>query len=155
MHDVNRRIFLGGLAALPALAALVAARNARARTGPPPVGYLSGGVKDGGLDVLYRGPIIKGLAEQGFVAPDRLRWLDRYAGNIPERATMVTALEGLTRELVAEGADVIIANGGSTAPAMTAAGPVPVVYGFSGDPVAAGIANGLAHPRGNATGVTL
>ncbi len=68
---------------------------------------------------------------------------------------MVTALEALTRELVAEGAEVIIANGGSTAPAMTAAGPVPVVYGFSGDPVAAGIANGLAHPRGNATGVTL
>src|SRR5260370_42073215 len=79
MHDVNRRIFLGGLAALPALAALVAARSARARTGVPTVGYLSGGVKDGGLDVLYRGPIIKGLAEQGFVAPGRLRWLRRHA----------------------------------------------------------------------------
>src|SRR5438445_8360097 len=67
MHDANRRIFLGGLAALP----LAAARGARARTGSPTVGYLSGGEKDNGLDMLYRGPIIKGLAEQGFVAPDR------------------------------------------------------------------------------------
>jgi putative ABC transport system substrate-binding protein len=152
---VNRRLFLGGLAALPPLAAFVAARGARARTGLPTVGYLSGGEKGSDLDVLYRGSIVKGLAEQGFVAPDRLRWLERYAGNIPEHPKMVLALEALARELVAEGAEVIIANGASTVPAMTAAGPVPVVYGFSGDPVAAGIADGLARPRGNATGVTL
>jgi putative tryptophan/tyrosine transport system substrate-binding protein len=148
---VNRRLVLGGLSALP----FAATFSARARTGPPTVGYVSGGDKGSDLDLLYRESMLKGLAEQGFVAPDKLRWLERYAGSIPDRPKMVLALQALTRELVAEGADVIMANGGSTAPALAGAGPVPVVYGFSGDPVAAGIADSLARPRGNATGVTL
>jgi putative tryptophan/tyrosine transport system substrate-binding protein len=151
MRHLNRRLVLGAIAALP----LVSVRGARARSGLPTVGYLSGGEKGSDLDGLYRASIFKGLAEQGFVIPDKLRWLERYAGAIPERPRMVTALEMLARELVAEGVEVIIANGGSTAPALAAAGPVPVVYGFSGDPIAAGIADSLARPRGNATGVTL
>src|SRR5258708_22638394 len=68
---------------------------------------------------------------------------------------MVTGLQGLTRELVADGADVIMANGQSSVPAIAAAGAVPGVYGFSGDPVAARLAASLAKPRGTATGVTL
>jgi putative ABC transport system substrate-binding protein len=148
---VNRRILLGGMAVLP----FAAARAARARTDPPSVGYVSGGDKGSDLDLIYRESMLKGLAEQGFVAPDKLRWLERYAGAIAERPKMVTALQALTRELVADGADVIMANGQSSVPAIAAAGAVPVVYGFSGDPVAAGLADSLAKPRGNATGVTL
>jgi putative ABC transport system substrate-binding protein len=148
---VNRRLVLGGLSAFP----FVTAYSARARTGPPTVGYISGGDKGDALDLLYSVSIRKGLAEQGLVAPDKMRWLDRYAGTIPERPKMELALQALTRELVAEGAEVIMANGLSTRPAIAAAGLIPVVYGFSGDPMAAGLAESLARPRGNATGVTL
>lgn len=148
---MNRRILLGSLAALP----FVPVSTARARTGPPTVGYVSGGDKGIVTDLLYRESMIEGLAEQGFVVPDKLRWLERYAGNIPERPKMVQVLQGLTRELVADGANVIMTNGGSASPAIAAAGAVPVVYGFSGDVMAAGLADSLARPRGNATGVTL
>jgi putative ABC transport system substrate-binding protein len=148
---MNRRIFLNGLAALPLLTAF----EARARDGLPTVGYLSGGTKGGSLDRLFREPILAGLAEQGMVVPHKLRWLERYAGNIADRATMVRALEALTREMVAEGAEVIITNGASTNPAVTVAGTVPVVFGYSGDPIAGGIADSLAKPGRNATGVTL
>src|SRR5262249_3377837 len=33
--------------------------------------------------------------------------------------------------------------------------PVPIIYAFSGDPVAAGFAHSLARPRQNMTGITL
>ena len=148
---MNRRVLLGGLAALP----FVSVSGARARTGVPTVGYVSGGEKGGVVDVLYRESMIQGLAEQGFVVPDKLRWLDRYSGDIEDPASRVLALQALTRELLAEGAEVILTNGQSARPAIAVAGSVPVVYGFSGDPVAAGMADSLARPRGNATGVTL
>jgi len=151
MDCLGRRMVLRGLAALP----LACASAARARAGLPAVGYVSGGERGSAVDRIYRGGILKGLAEEGFSAPDKLRWLDRYAGNIPDRPTMVRTLEMLTRELVAEGAEAILCNGVSTVPAIAAAGPVPVVYGFSGDPISAGLADTLARPRGNATGVTL
>jgi putative ABC transport system substrate-binding protein len=148
---MDRRIFLRGLAALP----FVVAFEARARNGLPTVGYVTGGVKGSVLDLLYRESMLAGLAEQGFVVPDKLRWLERYAGSIPDRATMVRTLEALTRELVAEGAEVIMANGGSTSAAISGAGAVPVVFGYSGDPIAGGLADSLARPGRNATGVTL
>lgn len=146
---MQRRNMVRGLAALPFGIAF------QARAALPTVGYVTGGTKGSTLDLLYRESMLEGLAEQGFVVPDKLRWLERYAGNIPDRATMVRTLEALTRELVAEGADVIMANGGSTNPAVRAAGTVPVVYGYSGDPIAGGLADSLARPNRNATGVTL
>lgn len=148
---MNRRNCLLGLAALPLLSAF----GARARDGLPTVGYITMGSKGSPLDVLYRESMLAGLAEQSFVVPDKLRWLERYAGTIPDRQTMARTLETLTRELVAEGADVIMANGGSTNAAVRSAGGVPVVYGYSGDPIAGGLADSLARPGRNATGVTL
>ena len=149
--DTKHRLVLAGLATLP----FSAPSPARARTGLPTVGYVSGGSKGTAVDIAFRDSIVAGLAEQGFTAPDKLRWLDRYSGVLVDRPTTVRALEALTRELVAEGAEVVIANGGSTRSAIAAAGTVPVVYGFSGDPMAAGLAESLARPRGNATGVSL
>jgi putative ABC transport system substrate-binding protein len=61
----------------------------------------------------------------------------------------------MVRELAASGVDVIMALHGATLAVIANAGPVPVVYVFSADPVEAGLTQSLAHPSGNATGISL
>lgn len=142
---MGRRVLLCGLAALPVAA--IYPRHARAAV--PTIGFLSHFGRADPASVLFRDSILEGLAGQGLVAPRNLRWLERY-GETRD------ALQPLARELVVDGADLIVTTGGSTQAAIrVVAGAVPVVYGFSGDPVAAGLADGLSRPRGNATGVTL
>ena len=63
-------------------------------------------------------------------------------------------IAGHVNELQRLGVRVIVAQGGATLPVLRAGPSVPVVYGYSGDPVAAGVAQSLARPGGNATGVT-
>jgi len=59
-------------------------------------------------------------------------------------------------QLVRRNVDVIVASGvPSVLPAKDAAGTIPVVFIFSGDPVAIGLATSLARPGGNLTGVTV
>jgi ABC-type uncharacterized transport system substrate-binding protein len=60
----------------------------------------------------------------------------------------------LAAELVRLPIDVILAQGAAVALIPNLGLPVPVVYVFSGDPVSAGFADSLAHPRGNMTGLT-
>ncbi|MBV8392451.1 MAG: ABC transporter substrate-binding protein [Alphaproteobacteria bacterium] len=129
---------------------------ARAGAGLPTVGYLSGGVKGDGLNTLWTDGMRDGLAQSGFTLPDKLRWLERYAGGGGDYAALQDRLAALAQELIDEGADVILANGGSTRPAIKgAAGKVPVIFGFSGDVISAGITDSLARPPAMATGVTL
>src|SRR5439155_18037041 len=134
---VRRRAVIGGLAALP----FAPVKAAWARTEVLTVGYLFSGEKGGTLDVLYRAALVESLAEHGYVSPDKLRWLHRHSGIIADRASEEIVLQGQARELVAEGAEVIIVNGRAVKPAMAVAGPVPVIYNFSGDPIAAGLAD--------------
>jgi putative ABC transport system substrate-binding protein len=149
---MKRRSLLGGLAASPFV---IQASQAAARTGLPTVGYLSGGVKGDGLNSLWTRGMLEGLAQAGFTVPDKLRWLERYTGG-GDYAAIQDPLAVLTQELIAEGAELILANGGSTRAAIKgAAGRVPVVFGFSGDVITAGIAESLARPPTGATGVTL
>jgi len=63
-------------------------------------------------------------------------------------------LAELAAELVREKVDVIVTQGRATVPARNAAGSVPIVFGFSGDPVEAGLVGSLARPGGNMTGIT-
>ena len=46
-------------------------------------------------------------------------------------------------------------QGGATCAAQTAAVTLPIVFGFSGDPVEAGLVKSLARPGGNMTGITM
>jgi ABC-type uncharacterized transport system substrate-binding protein len=72
---------------------------------------------------------------------------------VVERAAQIP--EALAR-LVGRKVDVIVASGvPSVLPARDGAGPIPVVFIFSGDPVAMGLAASLARPGGNLTGVTI
>jgi putative tryptophan/tyrosine transport system substrate-binding protein len=67
----------------------------------------------------------------------------------------IEALPGLAVELVRNNADVIITGGTLAAKAVKAAtSTIPIVM-IVGDPVAAGLADSLARPGGNATGFSI
>jgi len=58
-------------------------------------------------------------------------------------------------ELVKTNPDVMVTAGGpATFPVVRAGATMPVVFGFSGDPVEAGLASSLSRPGRNFTGVT-
>jgi len=142
----RRRVFLG---ATGLVAGSLASAHAQGRERT--VGYLSNGERGDSLNGAWTKAILEGLANQGFTAPGNLRWLDRYTGRADREG-----LEALALRLVESGAEVIATNGASVRAAMSAVGTqIPVVFGFSADPVLAGLTDGLARPNRNATGVTM
>jgi putative tryptophan/tyrosine transport system substrate-binding protein len=144
MGYVTRRGLLVGIGTL-----LIARRSfGQSRQRVAVVGYI-------GFNTREENPTIpeaiqEGLGEQGFVVPRNLQWLERYAENSAD------AVEPLARELLGLGIEVLAVSGAATRRAIRAVGGrVPTVYGFSGDPMAAGLAESLARPLGRATGVSL
>ena len=73
----------------------------------------------------------------------------RYAGRDYSRILI------LAQELLAAKPDLVVTAGPMTRGAPFLAQSVPVVFGFSGDPVDAGIVASFARPGGNATGVSM
>ncbi len=104
------------------------------RVGPPPPTYIGG--------------FLEGLHEQGLI--ERRDFVIEYAlaqsaAQIPETAVQLARTQP----------DIIIAAGTpSVFPARDAAGPIPVVFVATFDPVAAGLVPSLARPGGNVTGLT-
>lgn len=92
----------------------------------------------------------EGMRELGYVEGRNLtldfRWTQGFSA---EEAAK------LTSDLLRSRVDVFIAYGAAIAGVKEAAGSVPVVFGFSGDPVAAGLVASLGRPGGNLTGMTL
>jgi putative ABC transport system substrate-binding protein len=91
----------------------------------------------------------QGMRDLGYVEEQNLtidaRWME---GNTADEAARLTA------ELVRSKVDVLVAQGAAIPGAKAEAGPMPVVFGFSGDPVAAKLVTSLARPGGNLTGMT-
>ncbi len=90
----------------------------------------------------------RGFGELGYVEGRNLSIDYRFADDQLDRVA------GLADGLVKAGVELIIAQGSAVSIIAGQRLPVPVVYIFSGDPVEAGLADSLAHPRGNMTGVT-
>jgi putative ABC transport system substrate-binding protein len=104
------------------------------RVGPPPPTYIGG----------FR----EGLQEQGLVEGRDFvieYALAQSAAQIPETAVQLARTQP----------DIIVAAGTpSVFPARDAAGPIPVVFVATFDPVEAGLVPSLARPAGNVTGLT-
>lgn len=77
-----------------------------------------------------------------------MRVLDRYA------TTGADAIAATVNELQQRGVDLLVTQGAATHAVFRARPKGPVVFGYSADPVAAGVAQSLARPGGNFTGVT-
>jgi putative ABC transport system substrate-binding protein len=136
---VNRRHAIAVLAALA-----LGAPGALAQRKPARVGWLSYlADPDPGLAMLR-----DGLRELGYVEGTSYTVIPRYAQGDFKR------LPALVEELVAERVDVLVSRGPSTEFAKAARNRVPVVFAFSGDPVAAGFADSLRRPGHNMTGIT-
>ena len=95
------------------------------------------------------GAFQQGLNELGYVEGHNLTLLTRYAD---DKADQVAPL---ARELVDAKVDVLIPTGAATPATLATVREVPLVYAFSGDPVAAGFATSLAAPNEGTTGLTL
>ena len=90
-----------------------------------------------------------GLRELGYVEGQNIAIEFRSAERRSER------LPGLAAELVRLGVDVIVAPGTEAAlAAKNATGTIPIVMVNVGDPVGTGLAQSLARPGGNITGLS-
>jgi putative tryptophan/tyrosine transport system substrate-binding protein len=111
------------------------------------VGFVSGGDEEGAVDFVAA--LRDGLAAEGYRDPGTLSVECLYANYSLERVPALVA--ELERRRVA----LIVTHAAATSIVVKGYRTVPVVYEFSADPVATGIAEDLAHPLFNATGVTL
>ena len=139
---VSRRAVL---ALVPGLVALRAS-TARAQRpgGPARIGWLSYiSQPDVGLTNLR-----EGLGELGYVEGKSYVLIPRFADGD------FTRLPRLVDELMAERIDVLVSRGPSVDYTRPVTARVPVVFAYSGDPVAAGFADSLAKPGRNMTGIT-
>ena len=144
LPEMPRRAFLaiiaGGLLAAPLAAeAQPASKTAR-------VGWLALGPNTG-PSVAFFEAFREGLRERGWIDGRNLvieaRWGNR--GQARDQAA----------ELVQWKPDVLVAQGPMVFGARVVTGPIPVVFGFSGDPVEGKLVASLARPGGNLTGISL
>ena len=143
--NLDRRRFVAavsaGLISAPGLARAQARKMARVGW----VGAWYNRAAGGTLFDAFR----QGMRERGYHEGQNLtievRWMER---------TTLDEATGLTAELVQSKVDVLVAQGSSIPGVKAAAGSVPVVFGYSGDPVTAKFVTSLARPGGNLTGVT-
>jgi putative ABC transport system substrate-binding protein len=98
---------------------------------------------------LFLEALRAGLASRGYVEGGNLAIEYRFGDDSLERVPELAA--ELARLRVA----VLVAQGGAV-PVLAGLGlPMPIVYAFSGDPMSAGLAESLARPLANMTGLTL
>jgi putative ABC transport system substrate-binding protein len=137
---IDRRGFLAS-AALAILAAPIATRAQPGKTAR--IGWiaLSPGPTPGQVEA-FRG----GMRERGWTEGQNLliepRWGDREGAR------------ELAAELVRSKVDVIVTQGPMVFAARAETQSIPVVFGFSGDPVDAKLVTSIARPGGNLTGIS-
>jgi len=142
----SRRSVLAGAIALVASPPFAAAAQPTATV--PRIGFL---VPAAGLYIKTPTAVFdafrRGLADLGHVEGQSVRYEYRSA---PDQA----ALDEMAAELVRLKVDVLVAAGVAASMAKAASAGIPVVFGFSGDPIQAGLVDGLARPGHNMTGLT-
>jgi len=88
------------------------------------------------------------LQDLGYVEGTNLTILSKDAEGVPER------LSKLIDELIGENVSIIVSPGPAIKVVREKVQSTPVVFAFSGDPVAGGLVDTLAHGRRNLTGLT-
>lgn len=99
-------------------------------------------------NALFLEALRQGLRDLGYVEGKNLN-LDARSGD-----NSATRIDALVAELVTARPHVIVALGPTAYAARRLAKDIPVVFGFSGDPVLAGFVQSFARPGGNLTGIS-
>jgi putative tryptophan/tyrosine transport system substrate-binding protein len=134
--------WLAGAGAIPGVA------SAQPQPPLPVIGYL--GLESPEPYASRLAAFSEGLAEEGFVDRRNVAIAFRWAEGRYER------LPGLARDLVESRVAVLAAPGGAPVAlaAKAATATIPIVFEMGGDPVALGVVQDLARPRGNLPGVS-
>ena len=133
---------------LAAAATAVDRKRAPAAVEIPRIGFVQAGLRQDNQSLLdaFRDR----LSALGWSDGDNIEILDRWAGERTER------LPGIIKELIADGADMLVTVGTPVTLAVKrATATVPIVFVGVDNPVSLGIVESLAEPRGNATGLSL
>jgi putative tryptophan/tyrosine transport system substrate-binding protein len=141
---MRRREFIGvvlsGVSAWP-----LAARGQQSRIAK--IGHFESGFPSTSPNLIAA--FRQGLRALGYIEGQNIFIVSRYGEGREER------LPQLAEELVQYGVDVIFAIGPPQAlAAAKATDKIPIVFVGGGDPVEMGLVKSLAHPGGNATGLT-
>jgi putative ABC transport system substrate-binding protein len=141
-RGMRRREFIVGLGSALTVPGTLTHGQQAARTAR--IGYLSAASEpDPNIETFRQGMHALGYVQgRDFVL--EVRYAHRNYARLPS----------LVRELLAAKVELIVTGGASSRGAPFAAQSVPVVFGFSGDPVDAGIVASFARPGGNATGIS-
>ena len=138
---LRRRDFIVGLGSAAAEPVLARAQQVVRR-----VGVLANDAEDTAIIPKYLPPALQKL---GWIEGRNLTLDVRYA------ASDVSLYRSYAAELVGLKPDVIVTGGvAATTAVQQQTQTIPIVFGSVGDPIAAGIVKSLAHPEGNATGIT-
>lgn len=142
----SRRSVLASAIALVASPPFVA--TAQPTVTVPKIGFLvpASGIYIGTPTAVFDA-FRRGLTDLGHIEGRSVRYEYRSA---PDRA----ALGDMAAELVRLEVDVLVAAGVAAYMAKAASASIPIVFGFSGDPIQAGLVDGLPRPGHNMTGVT-
>ncbi len=97
---------------------------------------------------LFFEELRRGLREIGHIEGRTIQLEPVYSDGTPQRATKLIA------EVVAAAPSIIVAQGPMGPLARKATTTIPVVFGFSGDPVEAGMVDSLPRPGRNMTGMS-
>jgi putative tryptophan/tyrosine transport system substrate-binding protein len=131
----------------PAWSAFIAPFRSAAQpiSKPQRIGMLSGGglQQNSNWDAFY-----SSMRSLGYVEGRDVVYKRKAAQGEPER------LPQLARDLVATNPPLIVATGAGEVLAARQASVIPIVMIFGTDPVGTGVANSLAKPGGNVTGLT-
>jgi putative ABC transport system substrate-binding protein len=104
---------------------------------------------DGEIAAPSRLPLLKGLAEFGYIPGKTIILEERYANEIPERYDVLAA------ELVKLKMDLLVGAGGSSISALRrATSTIPIVFVGVGDPVSIHLVSSFAKPGGNLSGLS-
>lgn len=150
MGLVGRRDFIGGAACLGLLRAANAQTSPQAATSasrPARIALLSGAKSDPRSAFLTA--LRLGLAEVGRVEDRDFRFEMHWGENSPERFDAIVA------DVLRTKPDVIVTQGPILYNIRRIGTQIPVLFAFSGDPVAGGIVESLRRPGGNLTGISM
>lgn len=135
---------LGGAAMAPRLWPLAARAQQAGKL--PTIGYL--GAHSATSQKKWTDAFVQRLAELGWVDGRTVTIEYRWAEGRMERHAVLAA------EFARLKPDVIVTAGAAAVATRKATSVVPIVFAVSGDPVGTGLVGSLAHPGGNATGLS-
>ncbi len=140
---MNRREFvIGGLTATACPIAAPAQQNAQIRR----IGFLSGGSQAVSMPIVSG--FTDGMRDLGYVEGKDFVMEWRFADGQYDR------FPSLAEELVRLNVSaIVLGTGAAVRPTQEATKTIPIVMGYSSDPVGSGFVASLAHPGGNITGL--